>query len=87
MRRIEGSIFVGRPCDQVFAYLEDRSTIPRGMVSVLESHWLDAGGPETPNGVGRPGRMVMRIQGRRTEFIDEVTDHQPGRRIAHRTVG
>jgi hypothetical protein len=30
MRRIEESIFVGRPCDQVFAYLEDRSTIPRG---------------------------------------------------------
>jgi uncharacterized membrane protein len=29
--------------------------------------------------------MVMRAMGRR-EFLDEVTDYEPGRRIAHRSV-
>lgn len=28
----------------------------------------------------------MKVQGRRAEFIDEVTEYVPGRRIAHRTV-
>lgn len=30
--------------------------------------------------------MVMKIQGRCIEFIDEVTEYESGRRIAHRTV-
>jgi uncharacterized membrane protein len=36
-------------------------------------------------GVGRRGRMVMQAMGRR-EFLDEVTEYEPGRRIAHRSV-
>ena len=30
--------------------------------------------------------MVIKIVGRRTRFIDEVTEYVPGRRIAHRTI-
>jgi hypothetical protein len=30
--------------------------------------------------------MVIKILGRRTKFVDEVTDYIPGRRIAHRTI-
>lgn len=88
MRRIEESIVIDRPCDEVFAYLETRTNDPSWMVAVQESHWLDPDGAEKagPTAVGRRGRMVMKIQGRRTEFIDEVTQYEPGRRIAHRTV-
>jgi len=58
------------------------------MASVLESHWLDstAADAAAPIEVGRRGRMVMKLAGRRAEFIDEVTEYEPGRRIAHRTV-
>jgi uncharacterized membrane protein len=52
------------------------------MASVTESEWLD---PAEPMGVGRRGRMVMQAMGRR-EFLDEVTESEPGRRIAHRSV-
>jgi uncharacterized membrane protein len=88
MRRIEESIIINRPCDDVFAYLETRSNDPLWMVAVLESQWLDTAGrdPAGPTGIGRRGRMVMKIQGRRTEFIDEVTEYEPGRKIAHRTI-
>ena len=88
MRRIEESIIINRRCDEVFAYLETRSNDPSWMASVLESQWLDPAGldPAGPTGFGRRGRMVMKIQGRHTEFIDEVTEYEPGRRIAHRTV-
>jgi len=83
MRRIAESIIINRPCNEVFAFLEVRSNDSRWMVAVLESQWLD---PALPTGIGRRGRMVMKIGGRRAEFIDEVTGYEPGRRIAHRTV-
>ena len=52
------------------------------MASVTESEWLD---PAAPMEVGRRGRMVMPAMGRH-EFLDEVTEYEPGRRIAHRSV-
>ena len=65
-----------------------RSNDAAWIESVAESEWLDstAVDPADPIGVGRRGRMVMRLPGSRAEFIDEVTEYEPGRRIAHRTL-
>jgi uncharacterized membrane protein len=46
----------------------------------------DGRDPAAPIGIGRRGRMVMKLTGRQAEFVDEVTDYEPGKRIAHRTV-
>lgn len=81
--KVEESIHIDRPADDVFAWLEIRSNDVAWMAAVERSDWLD---PTDPPGVGRRGRMVLRFGGRRREFVDEVTDYQPGRRIAHRTV-
>jgi uncharacterized membrane protein len=80
--RIEESIIIARPADEVFAYLSVRSNDKAWMASVSESEWLE---PEAPLAIGRRGRMVMKAFGRR-EFVDEVTEYEPGRRIAHRSV-
>jgi Transcriptional regulatory protein, C terminal/Bacterial transcriptional activator domain/Polyketide cyclase / dehydrase and lipid transport len=66
----------------VFGYLSVRSNDPVWMASVTESEWLD---PAAPMEVGRRGRMVLKAMGRR-EFLDEVTEYEPGRRIAHHSV-
>jgi uncharacterized membrane protein len=86
--KIEESVIIHRPPEDVFTFLEVRSNDAVWMASVLESEWLDPTAPEpaVPMGVGRRGRMVMKFPGRRAEFIDEVTEYEPGRRIAHRTV-
>jgi uncharacterized membrane protein len=80
--RVEESIFIDRPPEAVFGFLLVRSNDPVWMASATESEWLD---PAAPMGVGRRGRMVMDAMGRR-EFLDEVTEYEPGRRIAHRSV-
>jgi uncharacterized membrane protein len=88
MKKIEESIFVSRPCEDVFAYLENRSNDSEWMVAVTESRWLDQE-PNAPGAavhLGRKGRMIMNIRGKPAEFVDEVTAYEPGRRIAHRTV-
>jgi uncharacterized membrane protein len=85
--KVEESVVIDRPPQDVFAYLEVRSNDAMWMASVIESAWLDAdAGDAAPVGVGRRGRMVMKLPGRRAEFIDEVAEYEPGRRIAHRTV-
>jgi uncharacterized membrane protein len=80
--RVEESIIIDRPAEEVFGFLAVRTNDPVWMASVTESEWLD---PAEPLRVGRRGRMVMQAMGRR-EFLDEVTEYQPGRRIAHRSV-
>jgi uncharacterized membrane protein len=81
--RIEESILINRPPTEVFGYLADREHDAVWMGSVVESEWLDVAAPLS---VGRRGRMVLKILGRRTEALDEVSEIVPGERIAHRTV-
>ncbi len=80
--RVEESITINRSPEEVFAFFDNRANDKRWMESVIESEWLDSA---TPTGVGRRGRMVMNAMGRR-EFLDEVTEYEPGRRVAHRAV-
>lgn len=81
--RVEESIDIDRPCEDVFAFLAVRSNDSVWMGSVVESEWLD---PAASLEVGRRGRMVLKLFGRRLESIDEVTAYEPGHRIAHRTI-
>lgn len=80
--KVEESIIINRSPDEVFAFFDNRSNDKRWMESVVESEWLD---PSAQTGNGRRGRMVMDAMGRR-EFVDEVTDYEPGRMVAHRSV-
>ena len=86
--RVEESVIIHRPVEDVFGFLEVRSNDAAWMASVLESQWLNstAADSDTPIELGRRGRMIMKLPGRRAEFIDEVTEYEPGRRIAHRTI-
>jgi uncharacterized membrane protein len=86
--RVKESVIIHRPVEDVFGFLEVRSNDAAWMASVLESQWLNSttADPDTPIELGRRGRMIMKLPGRRAEFIDEVTEYEPGRRIAHRTI-
>ena len=81
--RIEASIVINRRPENVFAFLAVRDNDPLWMAAVEDSRWLDPSGAPR---VGRRGRMAMKMFGRRTHFVDEVTTYEPGRAIAHRTV-
>jgi uncharacterized membrane protein len=80
--RVEESIMIDRSPEEVFGFISVRANDPVWMASVTVSEWLD---PDAPMAVDRRRRMVMQATGRR-EFLDEVTEYEPGRRIAHRSV-
>lgn len=81
--RVEESIVINRPPDDVFAFLAARQNDSVWMSAVVESEWLDPSGTLAP---GRRGRMAMKMLGRRMEYVDEVTAYEPCRQIAHRTI-
>jgi uncharacterized membrane protein len=81
--RVEESILIERPAEDVFAFFDDRRNDGRWMATVHESEWTDPGGATA---VGRRGRMVMDALGTR-EFTDVVTEYEPGRSVAHRSDG
>jgi hypothetical protein len=81
--RIEESIVIHRSSEDVFAFLAVRNNDPVWMAAVVASEWLE---PSARPGIGRRGRMTMKMFGRRAEYVDEVTTYEPGRQIAHRTI-
>jgi uncharacterized membrane protein len=86
--KVEESIIIDRSPEDVFAFLAVRKNDPVWTAAVVESEWLvpTAQNTDPPIALGRRGRMMMKNMGRRLEYVDEVTDYEPGRRIAHRTV-
>lgn len=80
--KIEESIVVGRPPEEVFAFFDDRRNDSRWMDTVVSSEWVD---DRHETALGRRGRMVMRAP-RLTEFEDEVIEYESGRRVGHRSV-
>ena len=81
--RIEQSIVIDRPCEEVFDFIAVRRNDAAWIGTVVESEWLD---PGEEVAVGRRGSMVLKLFGRRRPAIDEVTAYEPGRRLAHRTI-
>ena len=80
--RVEESLVIERSPEDVFAFFDDRANDQRWLSSVTESQWLD---PQETTRVGRRGRSVMNVMGRR-EFADVVTRYVPGRLVEHRQV-
>jgi uncharacterized protein YndB with AHSA1/START domain len=80
MLRVDHSIVVERPIDEVFAYLTDPETAPEWQASALEAR-LEGSGPM------RAGSRVIetrKLLGRRMESTMEVVEHEPPSRFVIR---
>jgi carbon monoxide dehydrogenase subunit G len=79
--RVEHTVVVERPPDEVFAFLTDLSNVPEwqsGAVAVRE--------PDGELGVGTTYVQVLQFLGRRFEATLEVVEFEPGRRFSLRSV-
>src|SRR2546423_15671244 len=82
MAKIEFSIAVRRPVEEVFAYLTDPANLPEWQSSAIEGR-MEAAGP-----MAKGARFVeaRKFMGRRFESTLEVTEYDPPRRFAFRVV-
>ena len=76
MVKVEGTIVINRPIEEVFAFLTNPDNAPLWQGSVLESKQTSEG----PVGVGTSGQMVSQFLGRRMESTWEVTEYELNRK-------
>jgi uncharacterized protein YndB with AHSA1/START domain len=78
MIRVEHSVVVSRPPEEVFAYSTDPANVPEWQGSALEAN---IGGPIQ---AGATGREVRKFLGRRMESTMRIEEYEPPRKFALR---
>ena len=81
--KVDASVEISRPIEEVFAYVADPSTTPRYSSTWLESSLVGNG----PMQVGSKVKRVARFLGRRLEMTAEVTEYEPNRKLSGRSIG
>src|SRR5438874_1982836 len=73
MIKVETSIIINRPIEEVFAYVSDFRNAARWQAGVVEVRQT----PESPTGKGTQVTFVRRFLGRKIEGISEVVEYEP----------
>jgi uncharacterized protein YndB with AHSA1/START domain len=81
MRKIEASIVISRPVEEVFAYLANPENDSQWQSAVVESGFLGEG----PMAVGAKTREVRKFMGQRMESEAEITAYEPNAKIAFKS--
>jgi uncharacterized protein YndB with AHSA1/START domain len=76
MIRVEGSVVINRPPDEVFAYATDPANVPEWQSSALEA------GVDGKLQAGATGREVRKFLGRRMESTIRIEEYEPPRSFA-----
>lgn len=82
MLRIDSSVEISRPIDQVFAYLSTPSNWTQWLEGFTESHQEGDGSLV----VGSKISQTIKFLGRRFDLMSEVVDYRSGRTIGMRVV-
>ena len=82
MVKVEASVNIDRPIEEVFAYVADLTKTPEWSSMTLECNPESSG----PIGVGSRIRTVGKFLGRQVEATAEVTEYDPPGKIAMRSV-
>ncbi len=78
MVRVETSVVIKRPVEEVFKFMENPANDLRWQAGILESEQISEG----PIGVGTTMRSASTFLGQRLESTVEVTEHEPNKKIA-----
>ena len=81
MVKVEGTIVINRPIEEVFAFLTNPDNAPLWQGSVLESKQTSEG----PVGVGTSGQVVSQFLGRRMESTWQVTEYELNKKASLKT--
>ncbi|HKZ84410.1 MAG TPA: SRPBCC family protein [Anaerolineae bacterium] len=76
MAKIESSILIKRPTEEVFAVLSNSENNPKWQSGSLENRKTSSG----PIGVGTTWHSVSQFLGRRIEGESEITEYEPNRK-------
>jgi uncharacterized membrane protein len=82
--RVEESVEINRPVEEVFSYASNSENFPERVATVIEAR-QDAPGGGGPLREGERFTAMQQALGRRFEAPFEVIDYEPNQRYAHRS--
>jgi len=82
MARIEASVMINRPVDEVFAYMTNAQTWPHWESGLLHAEQTSEG----PMSVGTTFQGANQALGRRMEWTSEVTEYTLNRRWGQKII-
>src|SRR5688572_16448794 len=77
MIRVEDSIVIQRPIEEVFAFLADQTNAPHWQSGLLEVRRTTDG----PLGIGTKHTAVRKFMGRRLEATNEYVVYEPNKEV------
>lgn len=83
MARVEASVLISRPVEEVFEFVNNPENDPLWQSSMLESEQTSEGSM----GVGTTLRGVAQLVGQRIEWTAEVTEWEPNRKVTNEVSG
>ena len=81
MVKAERTVVIGRPIQQVFAYVTDQTNTPAWQAGLVEVRRTTPG----PIGLGTKHTFVRNFMGRRMEADNEYVAYEPDRLVTFRT--
>ena len=82
MARVEHSVVINRPTEEVFAYLDNAENGPLWQSGLLESEYTSEG----PVGVGTTKREVRKLRGQRFEQTSEIIEYEPNKKVTFKSL-
>ena len=82
MVKIEQSVVIDRPIEEVFAFVTDIEKFSQWSAELVEARKTSEG----PVGVGTTFSGVVQLLGRRMHNTHEVTEYEPNRKLSFRTI-
>jgi uncharacterized membrane protein len=83
MARVEASVVIDRPLEEVFDFASNTENDPQWASGILEARKTSEG----PIGVGTTFRGVIERLGQRIEWTSEITHYQPHTRVDFKSGG
>lgn len=81
MVKIQSSVVINRPVEEVFEFSNDPSNDTQWQTGVLESEITSEG----ELGVGTTARSVIQFLGKRIESTSEITEFEPNKKVSFKT--
>ncbi len=80
METIESTVFIKRPPQEVFDFVNNPAKTTRWQSQIVSAEWISDG----PPGVGSKNRTVSRLLGREVETVGEITVWDPPNQVSFR---
>jgi uncharacterized membrane protein len=82
MAKMEASVVIDRPIEEVLAYVTDASSWPKWEEGLLEAEQTSMG----PVGAGTTFRGTNQFMGQKMEWTSEITEYEPNKKVGHKII-